>query len=82
MTCDESKDQLAAFHFGELALHERTQLEEHLSGCLVCVRELIDLFEIDTASFLAPVDEGPDGTADIGVTLQCHSCPFDSPFSA
>ena len=44
--------------------------------------EFVDLFEVDAPSFLAPVDEGPDGTADIGVTLQCHGCPFDSPLSA
>ena len=43
MTCDESKDQLAAFHFGELELHKRTQLEEHVTTCLHCVRELIEL---------------------------------------
>lgn len=43
MTCDESKHQLAAFHFGELELQQRSQLEEHVSGCLVCVRELIEL---------------------------------------
>lgn len=43
MTCDESKHQLAAFHFGELELSKRTQLEDHVSGCLHCVRELIEL---------------------------------------
>lgn len=43
MTCDELKSQLPGFHFGELNLQVRAEVERHLLECPSCVRELISL---------------------------------------
>lgn len=60
MSCHEIRSELVAFHFGEISPELRASLEEHLSGCLDCVREFLELKRaIETAS----VEAGPSREA-------------------
>jgi anti-sigma factor RsiW len=43
VACTHDRAALVAFHFGELTLDERDELEARLAGCADCLRELFAL---------------------------------------
>ena len=43
MNCDETKHELPGFHFGELSVATRGEVEAHVVTCLSCVSELVAL---------------------------------------
>lgn len=76
-TCDEVREEFSALLDGELAVDEQDGVEEHLSGCSDCLRELdglkrvTDLYaELPTVdapeSFAVDLDlESPDNVVDL-----------------
>ena len=47
--CSAVRRRLSAFHDGELSLHERAAVQEHLSGCEACAAEARSVREIGEA---------------------------------
>lgn len=51
--CSAVRRRLSAFHDGELPLHERAAVQEHLSGCEACAAEARSMREIGEALRIA-----------------------------
>jgi anti-sigma factor RsiW len=43
MSCDKVRPELVAYHFGTIELGARQAVEEHLPGCVNCLREFMTL---------------------------------------
>ena len=43
MTCEQTRNELPGFHFSELSVGARGEVEAHLVTCLACVTELVEL---------------------------------------
>ncbi len=43
MSCREIQAELTAYHFGEILVEARTQIEDHLLGCSSCLRDYLAL---------------------------------------
>jgi anti-sigma factor RsiW len=43
MSCDRVEPELVAYHFGTIEPEARQAVEEHLPGCVSCLREFIAL---------------------------------------
>jgi len=43
MSCDTVRPELVAYHFGTIELGARQAVEDHLTGCVGCLREFMAL---------------------------------------
>ncbi len=59
MWCRSIRTQLSAYADGELPALERSQVEEHLTSCSVCGRELAQIRRVSRLTSLVPEEEMP-----------------------
>ena len=36
LSCDQVRDDLTAYHDGELSIHEQVRVQAHLQDCIAC----------------------------------------------